>query len=302
MLYKKFLWTLLIFYGFHSGMSVAIHGVDGDVGDGNDDSGSVHRGLQLVSSLHGVRSESQEKERALRLAKLDEETAASRARRAQHEAAEAMAIQAKAGTYADTAFVGQVVWSAGVSMPSGFLPCDGITVSRTTYAALFSAIGTLYGGGDGVTTFNLPDLRGRTVASFDVVDRSGTAGRLPSTYSKLGTAGGEATHILTVAEMPAHSHMTYYPAVGRFGGDTRDIYAGSPARTQESSATGGNAPHNIVQPTILLQAFICAQGTSYKHAKELHREATLREDPEDQVTCCSSFFGRWLTSKLPLFG
>lgn len=50
---------------------------------------------------------------------------------------------------------------AGTSLPTGFLWCDGTAVSRTTYSALFTAVGALYGGGDGSTTFNVPDLRGR---------------------------------------------------------------------------------------------------------------------------------------------
>jgi hypothetical protein len=56
---------------------------------------------------------------------------------------------------------GMVAAYAGSSAPSGWLLCDGTAVSRTTYSALFAAIGTSYGAGDGSTTFNLPDLRGR---------------------------------------------------------------------------------------------------------------------------------------------
>lgn len=62
---------------------------------------------------------------------------------------------------------------AGTTAPSGWFLCYGQAVSRTTYAALFTAIGTVYGIGDGSTTFNLPDLRGRTVAGQD--DMGGTA-------------------------------------------------------------------------------------------------------------------------------
>lgn len=57
--------------------------------------------------------------------------------------------------------VGEVVTYAGISAPAGWLLCDGATVSRTTYAALFAVIGTAYGAGDGSTTFGLPDLADR---------------------------------------------------------------------------------------------------------------------------------------------
>ena len=64
--------------------------------------------------------------------------------------------------------VGQVCFFAMQAAPSGFLICNGQAVSRTTYAALFTAIGTLYGSGDGLTTFNLPDLRGEFIRGADL--------------------------------------------------------------------------------------------------------------------------------------
>lgn len=63
--------------------------------------------------------------------------------------------------------VGQVNFFATSSAPAGFLKCSGQAISRTTYAALFTAIGTLYGVGDGSTTFNLPDLRGEFLRCLD---------------------------------------------------------------------------------------------------------------------------------------
>ena len=63
---------------------------------------------------------------------------------------------------------GMVLPFAGAAAPEGFLLCDGSAVSRTTYGDLFAAIGTAYGAGDGSTTFNLPDLRGRVAAGREV--------------------------------------------------------------------------------------------------------------------------------------
>lgn len=107
---------------------------------------------------------------------------------------------------------GLVQGYAGASAPAGWLLCDGSQVSRTTYAALYAVTGDTYGAGDGSTTFNLPDLRGRVPMGAD-----GSADRLPSNDA-LGNAAGQAavnlahTHptgncTLTVNQIPAHSHQ-----------------------------------------------------------------------------------------------
>lgn len=62
---------------------------------------------------------------------------------------------------------GQIVFCASTSIPNGYLECNGASVSRTTYATLFAAIGGTYGPGDGATTFNLPDLRGEFIRGAD---------------------------------------------------------------------------------------------------------------------------------------
>jgi microcystin-dependent protein len=99
---------------------------------------------------------------------------------------------------------------AGTTSPDNWLLCSGQAVSRTTYAALFAVIGTTYGVGDGSTTFNLPDLRGRTPVGKD--DMGGTpANRMTTGGSgingaSLGAAGGAQTHTLGTAEMPSHTH------------------------------------------------------------------------------------------------
>ncbi|MBN3010378.1 tail fiber protein, partial [Ruthenibacterium lactatiformans] len=63
--------------------------------------------------------------------------------------------------------VGCVIPFAGAAAPTGWLLCQGQAISRTTYAQLFSVIGTTYGSGDGKTTFNLPDMRGRVAVGSD---------------------------------------------------------------------------------------------------------------------------------------
>lgn len=102
---------------------------------------------------------------------------------------------------------GVVLNFAGLNAPSGYLLCYGQEVSRSDYAQLFAVIGTYYGAGDGSTTFNVPDIRGRVVAGKD--NMGGTvAGRLTGTHSgfdealTLGGVGGAESHTLTQAELP----------------------------------------------------------------------------------------------------
>jgi microcystin-dependent protein len=87
-------------------------------------------------------------------------------------------------------------WSTNTA-PTGWQLCDGTEVSRTTYAALFAVIGTTYGAGDGSTTFNLPNLKGRAIVGRDAAQTE---------FDVLGETGGAKTHTLTSAQMPAHVH------------------------------------------------------------------------------------------------
>ena len=98
---------------------------------------------------------------------------------------------------------------AGVTAPAGWLMCYGQAVSRTEYSALFTALSTTYGSGDGSTTFNIPDMRGRAIAGVD--NMGGTAAsRLTSTVltasNTLGATGGTQTHVLTEAQLASHTH------------------------------------------------------------------------------------------------
>ena len=98
---------------------------------------------------------------------------------------------------------------AGVTAPSGWLMCYGQAVSRADYSALFTALSTTYGSGDGSTTFNIPDMRGRAIAGVDNMGGS-AASRLTSTVltasNTLGATGGTQTHTMSSAEMPSHTH------------------------------------------------------------------------------------------------
>jgi len=92
--------------------------------------------------------------------------------------------------------VGGVQWSASASIPTGWLRCDGSAVLRSQYAKLFAEIGVAWGAGNGTTTFNLPDLRGRSPMGV---------GTSPSL--SLGGLLGEQTHVLTASENGVHTHL-----------------------------------------------------------------------------------------------
>ena len=168
---------------------------------------------------------------------------------------------------------------------SSFVFPFGQAINRTTYSALFSAMSTTYGTGDGSTTFNLPDLRGRVPAGKDDMGGS-AASRLTSTYfgatsgqagTTLGAIGGGESHTLTTAELASHSHAnsltdpghthlenipsagsgSTYPTVANGGASSVFLF---PQPSTASNTTGititnanagsGNA-HAIVQPTIV---------------------------------------------------
>lgn len=122
-----------------------------------------------------------------------------------------LAIADVASLSASLTPIGAVIPYAGLSAPARWLFCYGQNVSRTTYAALFAAISTTYGAGDGSTTFTLPDLRGRVVAGQD--DMGGTSANRLSGQSggvngdTLGAVGGAETHALIEAQLGPHDHL-----------------------------------------------------------------------------------------------
>lgn len=172
--------------------------------------------------------------------------------------------------------IGQIDDFGGSSAPAGYLLCYGQAISRTTYAPLFAVIGTTFGVGDNVTTFNIPDCRGRIGAGKD--NMGGTpAGRLTGqpggvSGTTIGNAGGSETHQLTVAQLAAHRHKGGVPGtnVGLqpyvYGSTTDDLPGptnerfsqGSGAATFQgfTSTDGGDGAHNNVQPTIIFNKII----------------------------------------------
>jgi len=128
---------------------------------------------------------------------------------------------------------GEVFYHAGSTAPAGAMKANGAAVSRTTYAALFAAIGTVFGAGDGSTTFNLPDLRGEFVRGWD---------------DSRGVDSGRAMGSAQTDMLKSHSHLIPTNAGSAKAGfmQTSGIYT-SPGLNISTDATGGaeTRPRNI---------------------------------------------------------
>jgi microcystin-dependent protein len=145
--------------------------------------------------------------------------------------------------------IGGVTTFAGTASPSSkWAICDGTAVSRTTYSTLFTVIGTTYGVGDGTTTFNLPNLKGRVVVGVDAAQTE---------FDALGETGGAKTHTLTVDQIPSHQHSFARANAGTFTGIIgSNGHGGTVLETLFTAATGGGQAHNNLQPYIALNYLI----------------------------------------------
>ena len=138
--------------------------------------------------------------------------------------------------------VGCVIPFAGAAAPTGWLLCQGQAVSRTTYAQLFSVIGTTYGSGDGSTTFNLPNMRGRVAVGSD---------------ANLGGTVGVKNVTLSIAQIPAHSHQYSFLDVESATAQSGSQHGiPSKANRYDASSTGGGQSHNNLQPSLYLHYVI----------------------------------------------
>ena len=148
---------------------------------------------------------------------------------------------------------GTVVPFAGSTAPAGWLLCDGSAVNRTTYSALYAVTSTIYGTGNGSTTFNIPDLRGRTVFGKD--NMGGTAAsRLTTTYGlnglTLGGAGGAQSKTLATTELPAHTHtLTLSGTTASAGAHTHDYQDAYYAEAGGGAGVGGSSIFGMGSPS-----------------------------------------------------
>lgn len=157
-------------------------------------------------------------------------------------------------------FVGQIVAHALATAPLRHLACNGAAVSRETYSGLFSKIGTDYGIGDGSTTFNVPDIKGKVIAGID---------NGQTEFDTRGETGGSKTHTLTVGQLPNHNH-NFIGGLGgganlraQLGVNLADYGLGNVVydtlETNGSAPAGGRGQaHNNLQPYIALHFAIYA--------------------------------------------
>ncbi|MBN7816488.1 phage tail protein [Algoriphagus pacificus] len=172
-------------------------------------------------------------------------------------------------------FLGQIMLVGFNFAPRGWAFCDGTILPISNNTALFSLLGTTYGG-DGRTTFALPDLRGRVAVGI-----GNGPGLTPRVW---GQKFGQENHTLTTQEIPSHNHnLNGNNANGTSNSPTGNVLAVNtvvpergadpvPANGFSSSApnvamnsssigaTGGSAPHVNIQPSIVLNYVIALQG------------------------------------------
>lgn len=159
----------------------------------------------------------------------------------------AISEEAKTEIAASLVPTGTFAFSATLNMGSLYLLCDGRAVSRTTYAALFTQIGTRYGAGDGSTTFNLPDFQGRSPIG------AGSGAGL--TFRDINSPEvGEEKHVQTEAELVAHTHTWASPGTRteELGGGKNQAWARTAATPEETGETGGGVGFNVVHPCVVV--------------------------------------------------
>lgn len=148
--------------------------------------------------------------------------------------------------------VGAILPYAVSTAPTGWLNCDGASVSRATYADLFAAIGTTFGSVDG-SHFTLPDMRGR--APIGQGQGAGLTNRA------LAATTGEETHTLSSGELPSHGHLTwaydgYAEVQNQASSGTLGLRGGGSFSGQPTGLTGSGSAHNTMQPSVVLNFII----------------------------------------------
>ena len=182
-----------------------------------------------------------------------------------------LATPTASGDAANKSYVDTTAAPTGASMlwftavaPTGWLLCDGSAISRTTYSALFALLSTTYGVGDGTTTFNLPDFRGRSPLGAGTgaqKNASGTGvitGGTAMTARALGAWGGEETHVQTTAELASHNHSmkSSFESGSTGSGMAGSSYGGAGNNTTVMETTGTSSAMPWMHPFTVVNFII----------------------------------------------
>ena len=201
-------------------------------------------------------------------------------------------VNGQGGVAGDTLPLGTIQEYAGNEIPNSWLLCDGSAISRIAYADLFEVIGTTYGEGDGSTTFNLPNLKGKTIVGLDEDDTD---------FNKLGKIGGEKEHILTIEEMPSHRHPTRYGDTEGGDGSGYRFSNTLATSTQIVESAGGNQAHNNLQPYIVFNYIIKASKTIATIIKTDTAEIIDNLTSKSTTDALSANQGRILNEKIKAY-
>ena len=179
---------------------------------------------------------------------------------------------------------GIIFWPAALGqLQSNFMRLQGQTLNIADYPSLFKILGTTYGG-DGETTFKLPDASGMTLVGVSDTD---------TTFKTLGSKVGEKEHTLSVDELPSHSHTTKVPQYKgqnlwglpsyQYQWDTYQVV------DVKSTSTGGDKPHNNIQPSLLGYWVMKVKEDSY--TENLISLDSIVKKIEDRITPVVLFDG-----------
>lgn len=150
--------------------------------------------------------------------------------------------------------IGMIAPFAALSVPSGWLACDGSLVAKATYPLLWDVLGDWWGTPTD-THFYVPDMRNRSPFGYD--------GAIPPMFP-FASYQGELEHTLTTDEIPAHHHTTYPTTAGSdwnvISGAAAGVDAATPSATFRTWDTGGGEPHNNIHPVAVCTFIIYAGG------------------------------------------
>ena len=182
-------------------------------------------------------------------------------------------------TGGDTVPIGFIATFAEVdehsTLMDDWILCDGRELSRSEYSALYSVIGTKYGAGDGVSTFNVPKIDGRNLVGLDLTDED---------FNEVGKTGGSKTHTQTVDEMPSHGHkVPFYTSDNAGGYQVAQQVAPTNTIERNTTNTGGGQPMDIMNPYVVVKFYIKA----FRSASVTALVKNTRSRSETDVYSCN---------------